>query len=39
MDKKEILEILLDWNFWKKDQYTGTRREGLVEHNRKKSTS
>ena len=31
MDKKEILEILLDWNFWKKDQYTGTRREGLLD--------
>lgn len=30
MDKKEILEILLDWNFWKKDQYTGTRRKELL---------
>lgn len=30
MEKSEILDALNDWNFWKKDIYTGIRREGLL---------
>ncbi|CEG11679.1 ATPase [groundwater metagenome] len=27
MEKSDILEILYDWNFWKKELYTGEKRE------------
>lgn len=37
MDKKEILELLIDWNFWTKEQFTGTRREELLEEIKRKS--
>ncbi len=30
MEKSEILDILNDWNFWKKDIYTGIKREDLL---------
>jgi len=30
MEKSEILNILNDWNFWKKDQESGIEREELV---------
>lgn len=36
MDKREILEILIDWNFWVKEQFTGvSRKELLLEIERK----
>lgn len=31
MRKEEILEILNDWNFWKKELYTGMRRSEYIE--------
>lgn len=31
MKKEEILEILIDWNFWKKDQDTGKGREYWIK--------
>jgi predicted AAA+ superfamily ATPase len=37
MDKKEILELLIDWNFWTREQFTGTRREELLEEIKRKS--
>ncbi len=37
MDKKEILELLIDWNFWTKEQFTGTRREELLEEIERKA--
>lgn len=35
MNKTEIIEILLDWNFWKKDIYTGVRREKVLNRMKK----
>ena len=32
MKSSEIMEILLDWNFWKKDIDTGVERQPLVEN-------
>jgi hypothetical protein len=37
MEKKEILELLIDWNFWTREQFTGTRREELLEEIKRKS--
>lgn len=31
MEKSEILEVLNDWNFWKKEIDTGVRRESIVK--------
>jgi len=30
MEKSDILEILYDWNFWKKELYTGNKRENYI---------
>lgn len=39
MDKREILEILIDWNFWVKEQFTGvSRKELLIDIERKSSS-
>jgi predicted AAA+ superfamily ATPase len=35
MEKNEILEVLLDWNFWKKELYLGEKREGYLEKAKK----
>lgn len=31
MKKEEILEILVDWNFWRRELNTGIKREGYVD--------
>ena len=31
MQKEEILEILNDWNFWQKQQFTGIKRQHLLK--------
>ena len=31
MDKRELLEILHDWNFWKKELDTGKERRAYIE--------
>ena len=41
MNKNEIIEILQDWNFWKKDLEAGNkskRNKGIVEGNGKVKT-
>ncbi|MDG6244913.1 MAG: ATP-binding protein [Methanolobus sp.] len=37
MEKKEILELLIDWNFWTKEQFTGTLRSELLTEIERKS--
>ncbi len=39
MEKAEILNILNDWNFWKKEQDTGIIRDELIEKLKKLSES
>lgn len=33
MDKNEVLKILNDWNFWKRDLETGIRRDFYIWRN------
>lgn len=35
MEKSETLDILNDWNFWKKDQETGIKRESCIKKIKK----